>query len=245
MYGIIDRIAIIMFKKAQHIEKDDLKMLAAYQAYAEIPSSCVVGLGSGTTVRFFIEALGVRFTKDPDFHIKVFVTSKDSYKKAKKFHLPVIPLENLEKVDITADGADWVNIETGECLKGAGGAAYLEKLVARKTVKEIIVVDDSKLCKSFIGKKVALEVEQSKLNDLLKVPNYEFTDRKQISDSNNAVVDVMVKTDNLKELHDELMKLPGVKETGIFVNLVDEVIVAYSNLIISNYKFNKDINECT
>ena len=58
MYGIIDRIAIIMFKKAQHIEKDDLKMLAAYQAYAEIPSSCVVGLGSGTTVRFFIEALG-------------------------------------------------------------------------------------------------------------------------------------------------------------------------------------------
>ena len=41
------------------------------------------------------------------------------------------------------------------------------------------------------------------------------------------------------------MKIPGVIETGIFVNLVDEAIVAYSSLIISSFKFNKDINECT
>jgi len=234
-----------MFEKDQSIQKDDLKMLAAYQAYAKIPSSCVVGLGTGSTVRFFIEALGVRFTKDPEFHIKVFVTSKDTYKKAKKYHLPVLPLENLQKVDITADGADWINPKTGACLKGAGGAAYLEKLVARKTDYQIIVVDDSKLCNSFIGKKVAIEVEPEKLNEVLKTPGFEFIDRKQISDSNNAIVDVILKSDDLKQIHKDLKDIPGVIETGIFVDLVDEVIVAYSNLIISSYKFNKDINECT
>ena len=234
-----------MFEKQQNVQRDDLKMLAAYQAYAKIPSSCVVGLGTGSTVKFFIEALGVRFTKDPDFHIKVFVTSKDSYKKAKKYNLPVLPLENLQKVDITADGADWINLKTGDCLKGAGGAAYLEKLVSRKTDYQIIVVDDSKLCDSFIGKKVAIEVEPEKLQEVLATPGFEFLDRNQISDSNNAVVDVVITTDNLKQVHEELMKISGVIETGIFVNLVDEAIVAYSSLIISSFKFNKDINECT
>lgn len=234
-----------MFEKQQNVQRDDLKMLAAYQAYAKIPSSCVVGLGTGTTVKFFIEALGVRFTKDSDFHIKVFVTSKDSYKKAKKYNLPVLPLENLQKVDITADGADWINLKTGDCLKGAGGAAYLEKLVARKTDYQIIVVDDSKLCDSFIGKKVAIEVEPEKLQEVLNTPGFEFFDRNQTSDSNNAVVDVVVKTDNLRKMHENLIKIPGVIETGIFVNLVDEAIVAYSSLIISSFKFNKDINECT
>ncbi|MBI96419.1 ribose 5-phosphate isomerase A [bacterium] len=234
-----------MFEKQQNVQRDDLKMLAAYQAYAKIPSSCVVGLGTGTTVKFFIEALGVRFTKDSDFHIKVFVTSKDSYKKAKKYNLPVLPLENLQKVDITADGADWINLKSGDCLKGAGGAAYLEKLVARKTDHQIIVVDDSKLCDSFVGKKVAIEVEPEKLQEVLNTPGFKFLDRNQISDSKNAVVDVVVTTDNLKQMHEDLMKIPGVIETGIFVNLVDEAIVAYSNLIISSFKFNKDINECT
>ncbi|MBT5346676.1 ribose 5-phosphate isomerase A [bacterium] len=234
-----------MFEKQQNVQRDDLKMLAAYQAYAKIPSSCVVGLGTGSTVKFFIEALGVRFTKDPDFHIKVFVTSKDSYKKAKKYNLPVLPLENLQKVDITADGADWINLKTGDCLKGAGGAAYLEKLVSRKTDYQIIVVDDSKLCDSFIGKKVAIEVEPEKLQEVLATPGFEFFDRNQISDSNNAVVDVVITTDNLKQVHEKLMKISGVIETGIFVNLVDEAIVAYSSLIISSFKFNKDINECT
>ena len=234
-----------MFEKQQNVQRDDLKMLAAYQAYAKIPSSCVVGLGTGSTVKFFIEALGVRFTKDPDFHIKVFVTSKDSYKKAKKYNLPVLPLENLQKVDITADGADWINSKTGDCLKGAGGAAYLEKLVSRKTDYQIIVVDDSKLCDSFIGKKVAIEVEPEKLQEVLATPGFEFFDRNQISDSNNAVVDVVITTDNLKQVHEKLMKISGVIETGIFVNLVDEAIVAYSSLIISSFKFNKDINECT
>ena len=234
-----------MFEKQQNVQRDDLKMLAAYQAYAKIPSSCVVGLGTGSTVKFFIEALGVRFTKDPDFHIKVFVTSKDSYKKAKKYNLPVLPLENLQKVDITADGADWINLKTGDCLKGAGGAAYLEKLVSRKPDYQIIVVDDSKLCDSFIGKKVAIEVEPEKLQEVLATPGFEFFDRNQISDSNNAVVDVVITTDNLKQVHEKLMKISGVIETGIFVNLVDEAIVAYSSLIISSFKFNKDINECT
>lgn len=234
-----------MFEKQQGVQTDDLKMLAAYQAYAKIPSSCVVGLGTGSTVRFFIEALGVRFTKDPDFHIKVFVTSKDTYKKAKKFNLPVLPLENLQKVDITADGADWINPNTGMCLKGAGGAAYLEKLVARKTDYQIIVVDDSKLCDSFIGKKVAIEVKVDQKEAILKHTEFKFIERDQISDSNNAILDVVVPTDDLKTFHNQLMQIPGVIETGIFVNLVDEVIVAYSSLIISSYKFNKNINECT
>ena len=232
-----------MFEKAKNVSTDDLKMLAAYQAYAQIPSSCVVGLGTGSTVAFFIEALGVRFTKDPDFHIKVFVTSKDSYKKAKKYNLPVLPLENIERVDITADGADWINIKTGDCLKGAGGAAFLEKVVARKTLRQIIVVDDSKLCESFVGKKVALEVETDKVDELLMSENYEFSLREKKSDAGNSIVDVVVKTDDLRAFHNELMALPGVIETGIFVNLVDDVIVAYSNLVISTYKINKNIDE--
>jgi len=234
-----------MFENQQKIDKEDLKMLAAYQAYAQIPSTCVVGLGTGTTVKFFIEALGVRFVKDNDFHVKVFVTSKDSYEKAKKYSLPVLPLESIKEVDITADGADWIDLETGYCLKGAGGAAFLEKIVARHTKSQIIVVDDSKLCETFVGKKVALEVKTDQISKLLQCDGYEFIDRKQVSDAGNSIVDVVVKTDDLKSFHEELMKLPGVIETGIFVNLVDEIIVAYSNLVISNYKVNKNINEST
>src|SRR5581483_6077579 len=107
---------------------DTLKKAAALAALELIPTNAVVGLGSGSTLVYFIQELGVR-VRSGRLQVVGVPTSLQSHFLAKDAGVSLLDPMSVEKVDITVDGADEIDPE-GNLIKGGGGAHVMEKLVA-------------------------------------------------------------------------------------------------------------------
>lgn len=118
------------------------KRLAAEKAVELVQDGMKVGLGTGSTAFFAIEAIG-RLVKD-GYKILAVPTSVASEKQARELGIPLATLEEAGSLDITIDGADEVDANL-DLVKGMGGALLREKIVAYSTRMEVIVVDDSKI----------------------------------------------------------------------------------------------------
>src|SRR5512136_1921146 len=116
----------------------------------------VVGLGSGSTAEIFILELGKR-VRDEGLEIIGIPTSKKSEAIGREAGIPISSLDENSALDITVDGADEVDPNL-DLIKGLGGALLREKMVARATRKEVIVIDESKLVHQ-LGTKAPLPVE--------------------------------------------------------------------------------------
>ncbi|HQQ25661.1 MAG TPA: ribose 5-phosphate isomerase A, partial [Methanomassiliicoccales archaeon] len=120
----------------------DKKRLAAEKAVELVQDGMKVGLGTGSTAYFAIEAIG-RLVKN-GYKIVAVPTSVASEKQARELGIPLATLEEVGTLDITIDGADEVDANL-DLIKGMGGALLREKIVAHSTRMEVIVVDDSKM----------------------------------------------------------------------------------------------------
>ena len=115
----------------------------------------VVGLGTGSTACFAIEALEKRI--QDGLEITGVATSSGTEQLAMRFGVPLVPLEEVKLIDITIDGADEVDPQFN-LIKGMGGALLREKIVAYASLEEIIIVDDSKLV-DVLGMRSPLPIE--------------------------------------------------------------------------------------
>ncbi len=118
---------------------DSLKKAAAQAAMQYIENGTVVGVGTGSTVNFFIDELAKR--KD-DIEGAVS-SSEESTKRLKAHGIEVFDLNSVADVPVYIDGADEIN-EHGQMIKGGGGALTREKIIAAVADKFICVADDSK-----------------------------------------------------------------------------------------------------
>jgi len=138
------------------VTQDQYKEAAAKAAASLVLDGMVVGLGTGTTARFAVEALahrmaqGLRFTGIP--------TSQATAQQARSLGIPLTTLERHPQIDITIDGADEIHLPTLNLIKGRGGALLHEKIVAASSNQLIIIADDSKLVEQ-LGSKVPVPVE--------------------------------------------------------------------------------------
>src|SRR5215468_10471034 len=134
---------------------DDFKRQAAHAALAELPSDGVIGIGTGSTARLFIAALGEvvaagrRYTCVP--------TSEASRIQAEQLGIPLLPDDGPWDIAVTIDGADEVD-DALDLIKGGGGAHTREKIVNFSSRKNIIIADASKESRR-IGEKWAVPVE--------------------------------------------------------------------------------------
>ena len=134
---------------------DDLKRAAAYAAVAEIDEGMRVGLGSGSTADFAIEALGKRAAEG--LRIIAVASSEASAIAARAAGLEVIDFDGLSSLDLCIDGAD--EIDSGLlAIKGAGGALLREKVIATAAARMIVVVDQSKRVGQLGGHRLPIEV---------------------------------------------------------------------------------------
>ncbi|HEA80024.1 MAG TPA: ribose-5-phosphate isomerase RpiA, partial [Maribacter sp.] len=117
------------------------KKVAALEAVKYIKSGMTIGLGTGSTAFFMIEAIGEMVKNG--LEIKAVATSVDTEKLATKLGINVITLAEAKRLDITIDGADEVD-EDFQLIKGGGGALLREKIVAHNTDLNIIIADSSK-----------------------------------------------------------------------------------------------------
>ncbi|MDK4574157.1 ribose-5-phosphate isomerase RpiA [Kingella kingae] len=120
-------------------KQDQLKRAAAEKAVEFVPENEYIGIGTGSTINFFIEALGKSGKK-----IKGAVTtSKKSSELMAQYEIPEIAANEVSRLSIYIDGADEIN-HTLQMIKGGGGAHLPEKIVAKLADQFICIADESK-----------------------------------------------------------------------------------------------------
>ena len=122
---------------------DEQKQAAGELAASWVESGMVVGLGTGSTAVHAIRAIGARIESGELREVLGIPTSRASEAEAIVRNVPLTTLAEHPVVDLTIDGADEVDAAL-DLIKGAGGALWREKMVAQASVREVIVVDDTK-----------------------------------------------------------------------------------------------------
>jgi len=219
-----------------------LKFEAANAAIDFIKDDMVVGLGSGSTASYAIEALGKKVASG--LKILAIPTSEQSRSLAQKYGIQLTTFAENPVIDITIDGADQVELKSLNLVKGLGNALLGEKIVALASKKLIIMVDEHKLV-DCLGNKTPLPLEivpfgweltrqivsQHGCNATLKLDS---NNKAIITDSNHYILNCQFpKIENARKLDKDLKLITGVVETGLFVNMADLVIVAKQSDVIT------------
>tara|TARA_R110002167_G_scaffold173402_1_gene371932 strand:- start:2114 stop:2791 length:678 start_codon:yes stop_codon:yes gene_type:complete len=208
------------------------KKVAALEAVKYIKDGMAVGLGTGSTAFFMIEAIGEMVRNG--LKIKAVATSNETEKLAKKLGVNVITLAEAKRLDVTIDGADEVDGQF-QLIKGGGGALLREKIVAHNSDFNIIIADSSKQVSRlgqfklpietipFATQLIIKELEEMNLHPVQRMLGAD--DYK--TDENNDIVDIDIwKTDiKLTDLEHQLKSIPGIVETGLFLTSTDLVII--------------------
>ena len=211
---------------------DEHKRAAAEKALELVHDGMLLGLGSGSTVRYFTAGVG-RMVVD-GLKVRAVPTSRDTAQLAVELGIEIVT-ELMGPIDLAVDGADEVDPALS-LIKGHGGARFREKLVAASAKRFVVVVDESKLVKQlgvgplpvevlpFLWRSTADRIAGLGLSLTLRggeeVP--------YMTDNDNLVLDVTVPggIKNPGELAVELKQVLGVVEHGLFVAMTDTVIVA-------------------
>ena len=214
------------------MDADVAKRLAAQAAADLVPEAGVIGLGTGTTTRFFINEVGRLVAEGRK--LSAVPTSRRSRELATSLHIPLLDDFGPWSIDVCVDGADEVSAEL-DLIKGGGGAHTREKIVNRHSRQNIIIVDESKLSRT-LGEKRAVPIEVvvfghratgAALGQFGDVSLRFAGDNPFVTDSGNYVYDLTTgPISDPVELEEELRHLPGVIETGLFCSRADIVIVA-------------------
>ncbi len=203
--------------------QDKAKEAAGIAAANLIQNGMTVGLGTGSTVAFFIAKLAERKLK-----IKAIATSIRSHDLAKQLGIPL--LEEIDSLDIAVDGADEID-KSGNMIKGGGGALLREKIVASMAKKLIIIVDEKKQVDKLGAFPLPVEISPFCYTATLEhLKRFNPQLRKYRTDNGNYIADLHIKSiDNATKLNTELQNIPGVLETGLFLNLNPTVLIGHAD----------------
>ncbi|MGB9676614.1 MAG: ribose 5-phosphate isomerase A [Candidatus Bathyarchaeales archaeon] len=232
--------------EGEDVEK--AKRNAAIEAVKNVKDGFIVGLGSGSTAAYAIEEIGNRI-KHEKLHVMGVPTSYQAFMIAIKNGIPITTLEEHTTLDLTIDGADQVD-EKLNLIKGMGGALAREKIVAYSSKKLLIVIDENKKVKT-LGEgdhpvpieviPFAVPLVMQKIREMGGKPALREGIKKVgpvITDNGNVIIDAhfgLIKSP--EEVEYKLKALPGVVETGLFVNMAD---VVYVGKLVGVEKFMKE-----
>jgi ribose 5-phosphate isomerase A len=214
----------------------DAKQRAGEAALAHVKNGMIVGLGTGSTAKFFIEAIATAVRSGKLRDIRAVPTSVNSDKLARAAGLPVVGFAQTSKIDLTVDGADEVAPDL-TLIKGLGGALLREKIVAQNSTKFIIIADASKQVTK-LGTKSPLPVEVTQfgfeaseryLRDLGCTPALRRTPAGEtfITDNGNFIFDCrFTEIADPRDLNKKLAARAGIVESGLFIDLAHIAIIA-------------------
>jgi len=205
------------------MSKDEMKKNAAIAALEYVEAGRIIGIGTGSTVNFFIDALATIKHK-----IEGAVTSsKQSAERLKQHGIQVIDLNSTDDISVYVDGADEINQHL-QMIKGGGGALTGEKIVASVAQKFICIADQSKFVDNLGKFPVAIEViprarsyVARKIVKLGGNPEYR---QGFVSDYGNVILDVyhLSLLEPLK-MEQTLNNITGVVTNGIFAKNAADV----------------------
>ncbi len=214
---------------------DAIKKALGTVAAERIQDGATVGLGTGTTVAFFIEALGERVRHG--LNIKGCPTSQSSSRLAIQSKIPLVAINRVDKIDIAVDGADQVNKDK-QMIKGRGAALLREKIVLAAALDRMILIDESKKVTKLGNCLLPVEVvpiaDAWIVKQIEKLGFHAIVRLKEngvpvVTDNQNHIIDIELKgvLNKPEDLEKELKKIPGIVETGLFFNLANTVLVGH------------------
>jgi ribose 5-phosphate isomerase A len=169
--------------------------------------------------------------------IKGVPSSKRTEGWAKEFGIPLVDFSQVDKIDLAIDGADEIDPEF-QLTKGGGGSLVREKIVDALAEKLIIIADKTKMVETLGAFPLPVEVvpfgyeiTAKRIANLGSIPTLRMKDGDVfVSNNGNYILDCQFTAiNNPEQLHDKIKALVGVVETGLFVNMVDTVIVGDEN----------------
>lgn len=213
---------------------DQLKQAAAEAAVAQVRDGMTVGLGTGSTAMFALRAFGKRVREG--LHIIGVPTSERIAAEARALGIPVSSLAEHNRIDVTIDGADEVELGTLHLIKGRGGALLREKIVASASLRLVIIVDETKLVDR-LGTRGAVPIEvvpfgwqatAQRLRDLRGDPSLRLAPdgRTFLTDGGHYILDCTFGPITSPEsLARNLDSVVGLVEHGLFLGMTSQVVV--------------------
>jgi ribose 5-phosphate isomerase A len=213
----------------------ELKKLAGDAAAQLVEDGMNCGIGTGSTVVFFIEGLARRI-KEEGLRITGVPTSFQSRLLCRQYGIPIIAAQDCARLDLAVDGADEVDDELN-AIKGGGAAHTLEKVIASMARRFVLIIDESKLVPRLgFTAPVPIEVIPAAIKYVSETiirlggePQLRMGINKDgpvVTDNGQFVIDAKFKAGaDLREIDRQLHFTPGVVETGLFFDLASQVLV--------------------
>jgi ribose 5-phosphate isomerase A len=217
---------------------DEMKKAAALAAVAHISSGMKLGLGTGSTAKHFVDAIGRKVKEGWD--LICVPTSEATRKQAESAGLRLTTLDETPILDVTIDGADELDPQL-RLIKGGGGALLREKIVASSSRKMIVIADASKKVPvlgkfplpvevvPFGIKATAVKIDQAFAWTRNAGPvTMRVRDGKPfVTDNGNVILDCALgRIANVEKLAAALSSIPGVVDHGLFIGMASLAIIA-------------------
>lgn len=209
--------------------QDDKKRAAAAAAIQYVQSGSIVGVGTGSTVNYFIDAL-----ESMKNNIEGAVSSSDaSTERLEALGIEVFDLNSVGSFDIYVDGADEIT-EHMHMIKGGGAALTREKIVAAVAKKFVCIIDDSKQVPMLGAFPLPVEVipmaRSYVARELVKLGGDPIYRQGVVTDNGNVILDVHnLKIMNPPELETTINQITGVVTNGIFAKRAADVVIIGTN----------------
>ena len=218
-------------------DDEAFKRAAAERAVEHVESGMRLGLGTGSTVAYFLEVLAARIRARTVTGLIAVPTSVRTEERARELGITLAELDEVTPLDLTVDGADEVGPGL-DLIKGLGGALLREKMVAQASLRLVIMVDDSKEV-GRLGTRVPLPVEVIRfgwraqiafLSQLGSEPGLRLSEDGSpfVTDNGNHMIDCRFAggIDDPEGVDDALRCRAGVVESGLFLGMATAVVLA-------------------
>jgi ribose 5-phosphate isomerase A len=219
------------------VDPAELKLAAGRAAAAAASDGMVIGLGTGSTVRYTTEEIARRLATGDLRQIAAVPTSRATTELAKGLGIPLVTLEDHPVIDLAIDGADEVSPDL-DLIKGLGGALLREKIVAATAKRFLVVTDQSKRV-GRLGERSPLPIavvpfgwsqHLSPLRDLGAQPELRRhpDGSPVVTDDGMWLIDCHFQ-DGIPEpaaLEATVLRRPGIVATGLFLGMADAAYIA-------------------
>jgi len=212
------------------------KRAAVNRALQETQDARVISIGSGSTLELLVSELA-KIPETKIRELKLIPTSHQIEAAMTKAGLSFVSPNQVPGIDLALDGADQVASRTLDLIKGGGAAMLREKVVAAAAKRFVVIVDERKLSGK-LGIRQAVPVEVLPFASQLVMKGLEALNGKPtlrygkmktgpvVTDNGNFVIDVdFGLIEDPPRLENELKSIPGLIESGLFLNMTDRVFV--------------------
>jgi ribose 5-phosphate isomerase A len=224
---------------------EEIKKNTGIYAVDFVKPGMTIGLGTGTTVYWFIQELGRRIKQGLD--VRAVPTSLQTVQLAKESGIGLADLDTMDGLSLTVDGADEIDPQ-GRLIKGGGGALLQEKIVAAASAELIIIADSSKLVQQLGRFPLPVEVIPFGYKQVIRkiagagicrsVILRQKNEQPVITDHQHYILDCACeKIDDASSLNSALHLIPGVVETGLFINMASKAVIGYEDGRIEVIKY--------